>query len=156
MKKILILLLFMAVPMLSVVAQVDDFFPGETDLNGVECVVEEDENGDLIYDVVLENACFPGGDAELMRWLYQNIQYPSACLKERIQGRVIVSFIIKPNGSVGEVKVLRSPDEILSKEAVRLVKSMPKWKPARIGKKRVSSKFNLPILFSIKRSAEGN
>ena len=117
--------------MASVVAQVDAPLSGVTNLKQVDCFVQEGENGDLIYDVVHENACFPGGDAELMRWLSQNIEYPSTCLKERVQGRVIVSFIIKPNGSAGKVKVVRSPDENLSKEAVRLVKSMPKWKPAR-------------------------
>ena len=117
--------------MASVVAQVDAPLSGVTNLKQVDCFVQEDENGDLIYDVVHENACFPGGDAELMRWLSQNIEYPSTCLKERVQGRVIVSFIIKPNGSAGKVKVVRSPDENLSKVAVRLVKSMPKWKPVR-------------------------
>lgn len=148
MKKIFLLLL-MAAPMVSVVAQRDDVYQQTTQLRQVECVVEEDENGDFIYDVVEENACFPGGDEELMRWLSQNIQYPSSCLEKRVQGRVIVSFIVKPNGSVGNVKVVRSPDENLSKEAVRLVKSMPKWKPARIGKKTVSAVFNLPIMFRI-------
>lgn len=147
----------MAAPMVSVVAQVDDSFPEVTRvLNEVACIVEEDKNGELIYDVIEEAASFHGGDVELMRWLSRNIQYPSSCLQERIQGRVIVSFIIKPNGSVGKVKVLRSPDENLSKEAVRLVKSMPKWKPARLGKKAVSSRFTLPIMFLIKRSVEAD
>ena len=102
-----------------------------------------------VYDVVEENASFPGGDAECMKWLQQNIKYPSICQEQGVQGRVIVAFVVNRDGSIVDVKVVRSPDDHLSEEAVRVVKLMPKWKPARQGNKTVRSRFNLPVMFRL-------
>ena len=111
-------------------------------------VVEADDD-DRIFDIVEENAQFPGGDEACFKWLSEHIKHPSICQEQGVQGRVIVSFVVNKDGSIVDVKTLRSPDSNLSKEAERVVKLMPKWKPARQGNKTVRSRFNLPVLFRL-------
>lgn len=111
-------------------------------------IVEVDDD-DRIYEMVEENAQFPGGDQACLEWLSKNIHYPSICAEQGIQGRVVLNFVVNRDGSITEVKVLRSPDPNLSKEAERVVKLMPKWKPARQGNKTVRARFNLPIMFRL-------
>ena len=111
-------------------------------------VVEADDD-DRIYEMVEENAQFPGGEAECFKWLSEHIKYPSICQEQGVQGRVIVAFVVNRDGSIVDVKTLRTPDPNLAKEAERVVKMMPKWKPARQGNKTVRSRFNLPVMFRL-------
>lgn len=111
-------------------------------------VVEADDD-DRIYEMVEENAQFPGGDAECSKWLSEHIKYPSICVEQGVQGRVIVNFVVNRDGSIVDVKTVRSPDPNLTKEAERVVKLMPKWKPARQGNKTVRSRFTLPVMFRL-------
>ena len=111
-------------------------------------VVEADDD-DRIFDVVEENAQFPGGDEACMKWLQDHIKYPQICIEQSVQGRVQVGFVVNRDGSIVDVKILRSPDPNLSKEAERVVKMMPKWKPAKQGNKTVRSRFNLPVNFRL-------
>jgi len=111
-------------------------------------VVEVDED-DRIYEVVEENAQFPGGEEACFKWLSEHLKYPAICQEQGVQGRVFVSFVVNKDGSIVDVEVKRSPDENLSKEAIRVVKSMPKWKPARQGNRTVRSRFNLPVMFRL-------
>ena len=111
-------------------------------------VVEADED-DRIFDVVEENAQFPGGDEACMTWLHDHIKYPQICIEQNVQGRVQVAFVVNRDGSIVDVKVTRSPDPNLSKEAERVVKMMPKWKPAKQNNKTVRSRFNLPVNFRL-------
>jgi protein TonB len=111
--------------------------------------VVEEVDDDRIFDVVEENAQFPGGDEACIKWLHDHIKYPSICQEQGVQGRVIVAFVVNKDGSIVDVKVLRSPDQHLSDEAVRVVKQMPKWKPARQGNRSVRSRFNLPVMFRL-------
>ena len=111
-------------------------------------VVEVDDD-DRIYEVVEENAQFPGGDEACMKWLAEHLKYPSICQEQGVQGRVFVSFVVNKDGSIVDVEIKRSPDNNLSKEAERVVKSMPKWKPARQGNRSVRSRFNLPVMFRL-------
>lgn len=122
--------------------------PGAVATGPVGPVVEEVDD-DRVYDVVEENASFPGGDEACMKWLKDNIKYPSICRDQGVQGRVIVAFVVNRDGSIVDVKVVRSPDGHLSDEAMRVVKLMPKWKPARQGNKTVRSRFNLPVMFRL-------
>ena len=110
--------------------------------------VEADDD-DRIYEMVEENAQFPGGDAECFKWLSEHIKYPSICQEQGVQGRVIVNFVVNKDGSIVDVKTARSPDPNLTKEAERVVKMMPKWKPARQGNKTVRSRFTLPVMFRL-------
>ena len=111
-------------------------------------VVEADDD-DRIYEMVEENAQFPGGDAECMKWLAENLKYPSICQEQGVQGRVVVKFVVNRDGSIVDVEIVRSPHPFLSKEAERVVKMMPKWQPARLGNKAVRSRFNLPVMFRL-------
>ena len=81
--------------------------------------------------------------------LHEHIKYPQICIEQNVQGRVQVAFVVNRDGSIVDVKVMRSPDPNLSKEAERVVKLMPKWKPAKQGNKTVRSRFNLPVNFRL-------
>ena len=105
-------------------------------------------DNDSIYGVVDELASFPGGEAACMKWLSDHIKYPEECKKEGIEGRVYVQFVVNKDGSIPEVKVLRSPHPLLSEEAIRVVKAMPKWKPAKVKGEIVRQRFILPIKFN--------
>ena len=104
---------------------------------------------DKIYDIVEENAQFPGGDAAMYKWIANHLQYPEECREKGIQGRVMIQFVVNKDGSITDVKVLKSPSVLLSEEAIRVVKAMPKWKPAKDKGKVVRSHFRLPIVFRL-------
>ncbi len=109
----------------------------------------ENDNDDRIFDVVETEAQFPGGDAECMKWLNSHVKYPQTCIEQGIEGRVSVSFIVDKDGSITDVKVVRSPNPALANEMVRLVTSMPKWIPAKQGNKIVRSRFIQSMMFSL-------
>lgn len=94
-----------------------------------------------------ENAQFPGGEKACFRWIQEHIKYPESCCVNIPQGRVIVSFIVEKDGTIDSISVKKSPDPLLSKEAIRVVSEMPKWKPARWNGKVIRSRFFLPIIF---------
>lgn len=119
-------------------------------LDEIHCTPPEEYTDEKVFEVFEQRASFYGGEEVLMRWLMQHISYPEECGKTGVEGRVIASFVVDRDGLITDVKVLRSPDERLSNEAVRLVKSMPRWQPAMQGNKFVRSRFNLPIMFRIK------
>jgi len=89
---------------------------------------------------------FPG---DINKWLSQNLKYPAICQDQGIQGRVVVSFVVKLDGSIDSIKVRHSPSPYMSAEAERVIKMMPKWTPALKDNKYVPSYFNLPILFRL-------
>ena len=102
-----------------------------------------------VYESVEQMPEFPGGVEGLMRYLQQNVQYPPTAIKNNVQGRVIVQFIIDETGQVGDVKVVRSVSEEVDAEAVRVIKSMPKFEPGRQGGEPVSVWYTLPIAFKM-------
>jgi protein TonB len=92
---------------------------------------------------------FPGGNIELIKFIYSHIQYPSAALKQRIQGRVWCSFIVDQDGTISNVVLERGVYIFLDEEAVRVLKTMPPWIPGKIQGKNVQIKVFLPIVFKI-------
>ena len=97
---------------------------------------------------------FPGGNAALMRFLSEHVVYPEEAAKNKIEGKVIVQFIIEKDGSVGEVKVARGVDKELDAEAVRVCKSLPKFSPGRNADgEPIKIWYTLPITFKIQESA---
>ncbi|MBP3298334.1 MAG: energy transducer TonB [Muribaculaceae bacterium] len=92
---------------------------------------------------------FPGGTPALMRWINSNLRYPEAARKNKIQGRVIVKFTIEKDGTVVDPKVVRSVDPDLDSEALRLIRSMPKWEPGKFDGVPWTTYFNLPINFKL-------
>lgn len=107
------------------------------------------ENEDEIYVNVEERAQFPGGEAALYKYLANNIRYPEIARQNDIQGRVVVQFVVSKSGDIGSVKVVRGKDHDLDREAIRVVKSMPKFIPAKVDGKPVSSWYTLPVNFKL-------
>lgn len=97
---------------------------------------------------------FPGGEAALMKYLQENVKYPPQAIKDSIQGRVVVQFLIDKSGNVGEVNVVRSVSEDLDAEAVRVVKTLPKFTPGRMYGKAVSTLYTLPVSFMLQDKRE--
>jgi len=93
---------------------------------------------------------FPGGMDAMKTFISKNIQYPSDALEAAISGKVYVSFVVEKEGQISEVKVLRNLYPSLDNEALRVVKSMPNWKPGMQNGKPVRVKYNLPVFFQLK------
>ena len=110
---------------------------------------EEKSRDDDIYEYPEVLPEFPGGEKAMLKWLGSNVKYPALAAENNIQGRVMVSFVVERDGSVSNVKVDRGVDPSLDKEAVRLVQSMPKWKPGMYNGKPVRCRFRLPVTFKL-------
>ena len=102
-----------------------------------------------IFEVVEQMPQFKGGDAALMEYLQKNIKYPVIAEENGIQGRVVCTFVVERDGSITDIKVVRSVDPSLDKEAVRVIKSMPKWNPGKQNGSAVRVKFTLPVTFRL-------
>ncbi len=133
-----------------------NFDHGTDDINVVreykeEIIVEEKKEVDdnQVFQSVEQMPQFPGGDAALMKWIGEHIKYPTMAMENNIQGRVTVSFVVTKNGSIGEVKVLRSRDPDLDKEAVRVVKSLPNFIPGKMNGQPVNVWYTLPVNFRL-------
>ncbi|MBO6117890.1 MAG: TonB family protein [Bacteroidales bacterium] len=109
----------------------------------------EQESSNLIFDKVDEQAEFPGGLNALINFLSQNIKYPQKARETGTQGKVFLTFVVEKDGSITDIKVLRDIGSGCGEEAVRVVKLMPKWEPAKKDGKYVRQQFNLPVNFSL-------
>jgi len=105
-----------------------------------------------IFVAVEQQAEFPGGQAALLKWLKDNMRYPEAAQQNDIQGKVIVKFVVEKDGSIGQVTILKGVDKDLDREAIRVVKKMPKWQPGKNNGVAVRSYFNLPVTFKLQNS----
>lgn len=92
---------------------------------------------------------FPGGMVEFMKWITKNLRYPPAAQRQKIQGQVKVAFIIGKDGTVSELKVVKSADPLLDSEALRVLRMMPKWKPGQDKGKPCMTYFCIPVNFKI-------
>ena len=108
---------------------------------------------DRVFDVVEQMPSFPGGQAKLMDYLSENIHYSAELAEACIQGRVIVSFIVEKDGSISNVKVLKSLDPLLDKEAVRVVSGMPKWIPGKQNGVAVRVRYIIPVTFRLQSNS---
>ena len=104
---------------------------------------------DDVYDVVEKMPEFPGGMAELMKYLNSNIKYPVEAHKAGIQGRVVVSFVVNKDGTVKDAKIVRSVDKSIDAEALRVISAMPKWQPGYQDGKAVSVRYTVPVTFRL-------
>ena len=104
-----------------------------------------------IFLVVENEPEFPGGEDSLYAYIARNIKYPEAAKKEKIEGRVFVTFVIEKDGQVSSAKILRDIGGGCGEEAIRVVKSMPKWKPGTQRGNPVRVQFNLPVSFMLER-----
>ena len=102
-----------------------------------------------VFTIVEEMPSYPGGDQKMYEYLGKNIKYPQIARESSIQGRVFVNFVVEPGGSVSNVKVLRGIGGGCDEEAVRVVKSMPKWKAGKQRGKAVRVSYTLPVVFKL-------
>ena len=132
-----------------------NFDQGTDDRNVVrehkeEIIVEEKKpEKEEVFRAVEQMPQFPGGDAELMKFLRDNIVYPAMAQENNVQGKVIVQFVVTKTGDIGEVKVVKSVDRDLDNEAVRLVKKLPKFIPGRMYGQAVNVWYTLPVQFKL-------
>ncbi|MCX6256605.1 MAG: TonB family protein [Bacteroidia bacterium] len=120
------------------------------DVQYVVPVVEDElSEGTQVFTIVEEMPSFPGGEDSLRSFIKKSLKYPEEAIKKGISGTVFVSFVIEPDGSVGDVKVVRSVHELLDAEAVRIIKSLPRWTPGKDRGKAVSVSFTIPVKFSL-------
>ncbi len=108
---------------------------------------KQEEN--KIFTVVEQMPMFPGGDAALMQYLSSNIHYPAVAAENGVQGRVVVGFVVERDGSITDVNVMRSVDPSLDREAVRVVKNMPRWTPGKQNGSAVRVKYQVPVMFRL-------
>lgn len=135
-----------------------DFDKGTDDLNVVrehkeEVIVEEKKpepvDDNQVFTVVEQKPQFPGGEAALLKWVSDHIRYPAMAQENNIQGKVVLQFVVTKTGKVGEVKVMRSKDPDLDKEAVRVVKSLPDFVPGKMNGHAVNVWYTLPVTFKL-------
>ena len=113
-------------------------------------VEEEEPEEQTIFEVVEQMPEFPnGGMAGLMQFLSKNIKYPTIAQENGTQGRVTVQFVVNKDGSIVDATVLRGVDPYLDKEAIRVINSMPKWKPGMQRGKPVRVKYTVPVMFRL-------
>lgn len=112
---------------------------------------EEEEYYEIFVEYPSENPEFPGGADALQMYLKQNTRYPQLAVDYNTEGIVYVKFTVGANGKVRDVKILRSVDPLLEEEAIRVVKNMPDWKPAKQGINKVATYMRLPIKFKLNR-----
>jgi protein TonB len=94
---------------------------------------------------------FPGGEAELMKFISKNVKYPKSAQKKKIEGKVIVEFIIDTAGNAVDPKVVKSLSPELDAESLRIISIMPKWKPGTANGKKVRVMYRLPIKYRLKQ-----
>ena len=102
-----------------------------------------------VFDHCEQMPSFPGGDAELMKFLHDHMKYPAVAEENGIQGRVIVNFIVERDGSISNAQIKKSVDPSLDKEAIRLIKSMPRWIPGKQDGIEVRAKYTVPVSFRL-------
>ena len=104
---------------------------------------------DEVFQVVEQMPQFPGGDEALMQYLSKNIKYPASAQENNIQGRSVIEFVVNKDGSVVDPKVIKALDPACDKEALRVIKAMPKWNPGKQRGKPVRVKYTVPVSFRL-------
>ena len=112
-------------------------------------VEEEDVQEQEIFQIVEEMPSYPGGEPKLMEYVAKNIKYPQIARETGIQGRVFVGFVVEPDGSISNVKLLRGIGGGCDEEAMRVIKSLPKWKPGKQRGKPVRVSYQIPVFFKL-------
>lgn len=109
-----------------------------------------------VFEIVEVMPVFPGGMSALMKYLGENIKYPEEAKKKNMQGRVYVAFIVNQDGSISDTRIIRGASPLLDAEALRVIGSMPKWKPGMQKGKAVRVQYSVPVVFSLKKQKGGD
>ena len=115
--------------------------------NNISSVLNQNNNSEWMGEIISPQPSFPGGSQALVDFLRENTKYPEQALKDSIEGRVVVAFVIDTDGSITKPEVVRSVHPLLDAEALRVVKLMPKWEPGSENGTPVKVRYNLPITF---------
>ena len=115
----------------------------------IEDIPQTSMTDNKVFNVVEQMPSFKGGDTALLEWLSQNVQYPKVAEKNGIMGRVVCTFVVECDGSITEVEIVKSVDPSLDKEAVRVLRAMPRWNPGRLNGKPVRVKYSVPVTFRL-------
>ncbi|MCD7971170.1 MAG: energy transducer TonB [Candidatus Azobacteroides sp.] len=148
----------------------DEIFSSKADI-GTKTVISNEKNGVHVDDLpetalvvvppkpaetierfVEQKPSFPGGEAELMKYLNSNLRYPVPALENEIEGRVVIEFVVSKTGEISHVKILQSLHPSCDKEAERLIKKMPKWIPGKQNGNPVNVYYTIPIRFKLEKS----
>ena len=135
----------------------EDFTPieliGEEYYNNLVEVDEPADEPDVPDDIIIDWAdvepAFPGGDEALFEFIRNNIVYPRPAREAKIEGKVVVEFVVEPSGKLSNINVIRKVAPSLDEEAVRVVKMLPAWEPGKQRGKAVRTRFRLPIVFQL-------
>lgn len=103
-----------------------------------------------VFDVVEQMPEYPGGTAALYEYLMENVKYPEDAEKQKVEGRVIASFVVETDGSITDVNAVKQVFPSLDREAVRLLEAMPKWVPGKQNGKVVRVRYTVPVVFKLK------
>jgi len=131
--------------------EIDVDMDDDTEMEEYVPIIEEEEEfvEEQIFLVVEEMPSFPGGEGEMYKYIGKNIEYPRMAKESGISGRVFVTFVVEKDGSVTDVQVLRGIGGGCDEEAVRVIESMPKWKPGKQRGKPVRVQYRMPIKFTL-------
>ena len=127
---------------------IDDLLKGQEAGGSVAQAPQKEEEAP-IYSVVEQQAQFPGGEAALLAYVAKNIKYPAIAVEQEIQGTVNLRFVVEANGSIGDVQIVKSLESHCDKEAIRVVKSLPRFIPGKQQGRPVRVWFTLPVRYSI-------
>lgn len=130
---------------------------GNDDANGEvlkakETIVQQEPpkvEENKVFEVVEQMPAFPGGDQALMQYLKDNLHYPTVAAENGVQGRVVVGFVVEKDGSITDVNIMKGQDPSLDREALRVVKAMPKWIPGKQNGSNVRVKYQVPVTFRL-------
>ena len=111
--------------------------------------INQNEDDPETLRIVQELPMFPGGMTEFVKWLTKNLKYPTAALRSKIEGKVMISFIVNTDGTISDIKVVEKVHRLLDAEALRVAKLMPKWEPGKDHGKVCRTKVAVPIVFEI-------
>ena len=136
----------------------DEIAPPENDVelktvdeadNPEQPTVVDMENNPLNFRIVEELPEFPGGAVEFMKWLTKNLHYPASAQQRKVQGKVVAQFIVNTDGSISNIEIMKSVDASLDREAMRVLRLMPHWKPGQQNAKPCRTQVCIPIVFKL-------
>ena len=136
-------------PMSFILIAANSVYAGVNEQNVDEPPPIKKEVTEEIFVVVEEQPEYPGGVDAMMKFLGDSVRYPVEAKEKGIQGRVIVNFVVNKNGSIDDVNIVRGVDTSIDAEAVRVIESMPKWKPGKQRGKEVNVRYTLPVVFRL-------
>lgn len=123
---------------------------GLTNVSAQKTVVAKKAVTKQVFSVVDQMPEFPGGQAALFEFLMKNVKYPADAKDKKIEGRVLVKFVVDTDGSITDIGLLKKTYPSLDTEAIRVIKAMPKWIPGRQNGKVVKVHYSVPITFRLK------